>query len=484
MHLVSVHGREFKEEGHERRLPPVLVVLLDRHTARRRALYLIAHTYLKTAKPWRDSQLRHGRPFSYLPLRRQAGLLQMKKPGNIRAVRAPSGLIVACLLSTVVPVVHAQSSPQCVKEAPTARSSAIGGPDSQKDREHSPPNVLRAGPCDTDRSKPLRLLRCKRCQDMPRISNYVFLDSPPGTVATRTLPPSPPPSPGKTAPLSCGNQEDALGAVRLLEQQQVWPNKLGALVAGIQLESDFALDQARVSYEKAMDSSDGDVAWCAKERYSAVARLQRGWTWSAYLSPPMTWFRPNRLHGILYSLIIALLFPAIASGWISGVRHGVHLSTPRSLSGDLPTDLFTAEVFKAMRDARLLIEREREGHQMRGSAALSLSRQELPQEVVNALPTVLGVDVGKILPAVLYFYRFFFLKLECGLAFNGTEITCYSTLRRGFRTVSIWTTRLSIPRTTDGLSAGQIPLPGLVQIARRVAYRTAAWVADPALRTA
>lgn len=305
----------------------------------------------------------------------------------------------------------------------------------------------------------------------------------PGAIASSQArpksPPDPPAQPSwNSVRVACGDWHGVDAALLQAAKADVWADQLGALVAGAQLERDWNLPEARKSYEEAMRSTDARVANCAERRYDFVAAEEAGFAWPFRWILPITWFKQNPRRAVLYSILTLVLGGAFLLVGLQRGRNGIYLSTPESLGGDVPVALFAAELRKAMMDVRALISAEAQSHQMNGSAALSLPSTELPDKLIASLPTVFGVDVGKIMPAILYAYHYFFVRLECGVVSSGTEIGCYSVLRRAWRTLGVW--HIRVPIAASGNSP-RIPIDEITLVARRVAYRAAARRADPLL---
>jgi len=279
--------------------------------------------------------------------------------------------------------------------------------------------------------------------------------------------------------LNCAEQPSLNQSLAGLYGKNLWADRLGSLIEGERLERDWSLAEARKAYGMAMASKEPIVSTCAAVRQEKVAELQAGLLWPLRWFSPIAWFEQSQTKGYAYCTLPAGLLLVLIYAWSKSARRGVHLSAPVCVAGELPAGLFAAELRSAMIEVRELIDTEVRGHQMSGSVALSLSSSELSKSVLDALPNVLGLDVGKILPALLSVYRYFFVKLETSVAMSATEIRCYSSLRRAWRTLDSWDIHVSVTTVT----VNTLPIAEIALTARLVAFFAAARCADPLLGT-
>jgi hypothetical protein len=277
---------------------------------------------------------------------------------------------------------------------------------------------------------------------------------------------------------ACKSLDSTEKALKQIDGKNVWSDRLGSLMEAARFEHDWSLADARRNYGVAMTSKAPAVAKCAALRYEDVAIKEAGMLWPLRWFEPVAWFMEKPSKALVYCSVPGAFLVFILYAWLDAARRGIHLSAPVCVGGKLPIGVFAEELRAAMIEVRSLIESEISGHQMSGSVALSLSSNELSKDVIDALPKVLGVDVGKIIPALLSAYRYFFIKLETSVATSGTEIRCYSSLRRAWRTLECWNIQVPI---AAGAAPAAVPIAEIALAARRVAYRASAWCADPDL---
>jgi hypothetical protein len=337
---------------------------------------------------------------------------------------------------------------------------------------HALANSAAKPPADKPAPNPVASCNCRvsPCCCQTTLAPCVVLSSPAPTPA-----PAPVPTPAQTT--QSVNLSFCKPPFNLSPGKT--PDKLSKLAEACYFENDWQLDKSALSYKDAIDSTDERVRNYALAGYERVTGRLNGVSWTFRRFLPFNSLKESRLLFRLPLIILELALLAFLFGWYAQStcsRRNAYFAPTDDLSGSAPVKFFAAEMRAALLEIGPILN-DQGGRQMTGSGSYSPPEQEL-QAVGNALPAIPGIDVSKLMTALLTLFRYFGYRVESGLALVDGKACAFATIRQMGKTRGHFEIEepLPPPPVPPPLSPAIPPVP-VTHLASRLAYLVSARLA-------
>jgi 3',5'-cyclic AMP phosphodiesterase CpdA len=247
-------------------------------------------------------------------------------------------------------------------------------------------------------------------------------------------------------------------------QAPVPADKSEYLVEGVEAVKDEDWEKSAQAYRQALASSDSSTRELAKNGYENARDHLRSDFWAQSPLPTVAHFLR---HTWLALLLVVLLVGLVGGSVWRKIQQPYNpvkppmLLPPIKYTTDAPAELFAAEMIAAAEELRETF-RDISDHPYIGSAILQtplLHPSHSFQVVIDSIPDVREVKLGKIAAFFVALFQYFSWHVESGIAVYMDRAVGIAFLRRAWRTRMVLRATAAIAGPTD-----------IVRISRDLAY--------------
>jgi len=264
--------------------------------------------------------------------------------------------------------------------------------------------------------------------------------------------------------LSTGKVNAAITWLGSPTQAPVLADKSEYLVEGAEAVKDEDWEKSAQAYRKALASSDSSTRELAKKGYENARDHLRSDFWGQSPLPTVAHFLR---HMWLALLLVLLVVGLVGRSLWRKIQQPYNPAKPPMLlppikyTSDAPAELFAAEMIASADELRQMF-REISDNPYIGTASLQtplLHASQSFQMVIDSIPDVKGVKLGKIATFFVALFQYFSWHVESGIAVYTDRAVGIAFLRRAWRTHMVLRASAAITGPSD-----------VVKISRDLAY--------------